>query len=152
MYYCLLFGFLLVELIFVVENEGCIGAWRHGQLLHQKCCAMGFGGHYWLTIVFIEFHVYGSKHVVQFEKILIPKCLFLLQILKKYRDFLENENLPYYWNKYFNLVKYVDSATVNTIYKKINQIINDIERNVNNDPMVVAKYLSKFLMTLLMNL
>lgn len=82
----------------------------------------------------------------------LNKCLFLLQILKKYRDFLENENLPYYWNKYFNLVKYVDSATVNTIYKKINQIINDIERNVNNNPMVVAKYLSKFLMTLLMNL
>lgn len=64
-----------------------------------------------------------------------------MTILKKYRDFLEDEEIPYYWNKYFNMVKHVDSRTINTIFKKINQIINDIERNVNNNPMVVAKYL-----------
>lgn len=86
-----------------------------------------------------------------FEWLLKPKCLFLLQILKKYRDFLEDEEIPYYWNKYFNMVKHVDSRTINTIFKKINQIINDIEQNVNNNPMVVAKYLSKFLITLLSN-
>lgn len=74
-----------------------------------------------------------------------------MQILKKYRDFLEDEEIPYYWNKYFNMVKHVDSRTINTIFKEINQIINDIDRNVNNNPMVVAKYLSKFLITLLSN-
>lgn len=60
-------------------------------------------------------------------------------MLKKYKQFIEKGQIPYFWNKNNNLLKANPKALEN-IANKLRNIIDDIERHPQ-DPYVVAKYL-----------
>ncbi|KAF2900412.1 hypothetical protein ILUMI_05774 [Ignelater luminosus] len=60
-------------------------------------------------------------------------------MLKKYKQFLENREIPYYWNRNNNLLK-ANDITLQNFANRIQYIIDDIERPPE-DPFCLAKYL-----------
>lgn len=63
-------------------------------------------------------------------------------MLKTYYDHLDNRNIPYFWDKRFNLIGDVKAIELENIRNKIGKILGDIERNII-DPFVIATYLGK---------
>lgn len=63
-------------------------------------------------------------------------------MLKKYIEFLEKKNIPYYWNKKNNLIASISNRTQENIVNRLKKVVNDVDRNIS-DPYVIAKYLRK---------
>lgn len=64
-------------------------------------------------------------------------------MLKKYQYYLEKKNIPYYWNQHYNFVGNLQASTLENIYNKITKVIADVEKNLDREPYVIAKYLGK---------
>lgn len=66
------------------------------------------------------------------------------QMLKKYIEYIEKKNVPYYWNKRNNLIGAINDSTQQNILNRLKRIVQDVERNLD-DPYVIAKYLCEYL-------
>ncbi|GJQ76888.1 hypothetical protein Trydic_g15092 [Trypoxylus dichotomus] len=64
-----------------------------------------------------------------------------MKMLRKYQEYLGKREIPYYWNKEFNLLQHINSKEIENIYNRITKIIKDIDNKFENDPFVVANYL-----------
>lgn len=69
--------------------------------------------------------------------------LQLLQMLKKYCKYLEDKQIPYYWNKKLNLLEHANSVNFTNIANATRNIIQKIERSPN-DPKVLLDYLCEY--------
>lgn len=74
-------------------------------------------------------------------------------MLKKYQYYLEQKNIPYYWNKHYNFVGNLKASALENIHNNITKMITDVEKNLETEPYVIAKYLGEisFLGTLKYN-
>ncbi|VEN43689.1 unnamed protein product [Callosobruchus maculatus] len=75
------------------------------------------------------------------EKWRQPLSKIFMMMLKKYGDMVKNKCIPYYWNKNFNMIGHFSDVTLNDIANTLANIIKIIDRYVDEDPFVVAKYL-----------
>uniref|UniRef100_V5H2F2 Uncharacterized protein n=1 Tax=Anoplophora glabripennis TaxID=217634 RepID=V5H2F2_ANOGL len=62
-----------------------------------------------------------------------------MYILKTYQKCLSDKKIPYFWNKKYNLLESV-SGDLNNMSNRLKYIIDDIDRNVSQNPAVVLKY------------
>ncbi|XP_019878052.1 cyclic GMP-AMP synthase-like receptor [Aethina tumida] len=60
--------------------------------------------------------------------------------LKRYKEFLDSDNLPYFWEKKNNLLSGLHEDTLKNIRGSILKVLTDIESN-NKDPNAIVKYL-----------
>lgn len=65
-------------------------------------------------------------------------------MLKKYISLIEKKNIPYFWNKKNNLIGTMNDSTQQNIVNRLKRVVVDIDRHVDDDPLVIAKYLRKY--------
>nr|CAI5833742.1 unnamed protein product [Callosobruchus analis] len=70
-----------------------------------------------------------------------PLSVIFMMMLKKYEEMMKNKRIPYYWNEHFNMIGHIQDVTKIGIANTLRNIINAIDRYVDEDPFVVAKYL-----------
>ncbi|CAH0546628.1 unnamed protein product [Brassicogethes aeneus] len=70
-----------------------------------------------------------------------PLSIVFMTMLRTYQKALEDGNIPYFWNRKFNLIGHLKPATLSDMANFLKRIINDIDKNISEDPFVVAKYL-----------
>lgn len=66
-------------------------------------------------------------------------------MLNAYKDMLDAENIPYFWNERNNLLNNIGDQTVVNIRNLLRRMINDINTKIDTDLFVVADYLCKFI-------
>lgn len=64
-------------------------------------------------------------------------------MLKKYQYYLGKKNIPYYWNEHYNFVGNLQASALENLHKKITKVIMDVEKNLETEPYVIAKYLGE---------
>ncbi|KAH1003936.1 hypothetical protein HUJ04_003766 [Dendroctonus ponderosae] len=62
-------------------------------------------------------------------------------MLKMYQEYLENKEIPYFWNSNYNLIACLKPCTVTDIANRFQRIINAVEKSVIEDPYLIGKYL-----------
>lgn len=67
-------------------------------------------------------------------------------MLKKYKMFIKEKEIPYYWSESNNMIGDVKPDTLINIGNKLNSIIEQIEKNIE-DPFIAAEYFGKPLYT-----
>lgn len=63
-------------------------------------------------------------------------------MLRVYETMIRTKQIPYFWNRQYNLIGYLKEATTLPIANTVKRMIDDIEKNID-DPYTVAKYFSK---------
>lgn len=66
-------------------------------------------------------------------------------MLNAYKDMLDAENIPYFWDEQNNLLDNVGDQAVVNIRNLLRRMLNDINRKIDTDLFVVAYYLCKFI-------
>ncbi|XP_044252321.1 cyclic GMP-AMP synthase-like [Tribolium madens] len=87
---------------------------------------------YYIKTVFL--HIIAQKDHSFWNK---PLNEVFMTTLREYREFIAEGEIPYYWCRNNNLIGHIDAATLFNISNRIGYIIRDIE----NNPMTVAKHL-----------
>lgn len=64
-------------------------------------------------------------------------------MLKTYLQYLEQECIPYFWNRDFNLLKHIKPVELANIKNELAKIITKIDRNLLDDPFIIARYFSR---------
>ncbi|KAL1497648.1 hypothetical protein ABEB36_008571 [Hypothenemus hampei] len=69
-----------------------------------------------------------------------------MMVLQKYLDCLKQQKIPYYWNEAYNFIDTLNNSTIDpktivNIENVVKKMIDDIERNLENNPSVILKYL-----------
>lgn len=64
-------------------------------------------------------------------------------MLKLYESVIRAKNIPYFWNKQFNLIEYLKESTSTQIANTFKRMIDDIDKNLD-EPFTIAKYFGKF--------
>nr|CAH7745263.1 unnamed protein product [Callosobruchus chinensis] len=100
-------------------------------------------------------HVIVSYHIktvflwqvseIEPEKWRQPLSVIFMMMLKKYAEMVKNKCIPYYWNKNFNMIGHIKDVTLTDIGNTLSNIINTIDKHVDEDPFIVAEYLSEYL-------
>lgn len=65
-------------------------------------------------------------------------------MLKLYKDYLEKKNIPYFWNTKNNLLATINESTLDNYKFKLNKIINTIDKQFENQPEIMTKYICKY--------
>jgi hypothetical protein len=63
-----------------------------------------------------------------------------MDALETYTKFIRDKEIPYYWNKDYNLIDHIDDSTLNNFAYRLEHIIKDIKKN-QDKPDTVVKYL-----------
>ncbi|RZB40194.1 uncharacterized protein BDFB_007424, partial [Asbolus verrucosus] len=63
-----------------------------------------------------------------------------LQMLRKYAQYIAHKNIPYYWNKDYNLIGDLSETTTNCIANKLKNIADEVDRNYQNSPYDIVQY------------
>ncbi|CAH1962981.1 unnamed protein product [Acanthoscelides obtectus] len=78
---------------------------------------------------------------VDAEKWRLPLSSVFMMMLRKYAETMNDKCIPYYWNKEFNMIGHYAEVTLKDIGNTLNNIIKTIDRYVDSDPFIVAKFL-----------
>lgn len=62
-------------------------------------------------------------------------------MFKKYVEWIEKKQIPYFWNKKNNLVGGTADITLANIANRLRRIVQEIDRS--DDPFVLVKYICK---------
>lgn len=65
-------------------------------------------------------------------------------MLRSMHSTLIHQCLPYYWNNDFNLLYKLNLTEIRNISNQLRKIIEHIDRSIENDPYIIAKYICKF--------
>lgn len=67
----------------------------------------------------------------------------MLQLLDNYIGYIDSGNIPYFWNKRYNLLENLTPATKENIVTRLCSIKKDLLRNIETDPTLICRYLRK---------
>lgn len=133
---CWRMSFQQQESILLKKKDNCKTALRIIKKIRDKQNHKMISSYFIKTVFLHELH----KQTREFWS--YPLSFVLMQMLKKYKTYLDDANIPYYWNKQNNLLQHIDGVTIDNFKFFIGRVIDSTERNIVDNPYKMADYIS----------